>query len=103
MAKASMKAREKKREKLANDVAKQAQREQLKADIRNPDLDFEQKEKAKNELNKRKRDESPSRVKKRCVQCGRPRGVYKKFKLCRCCFRKQAMDGHMPGIKKASW
>ena len=39
----------------------------------------------------------------RCERCGRPRGVYKKFKLCRICFKELALDGKIPGIKKSSW
>ncbi len=39
----------------------------------------------------------------RCSHCGRPRGVYKKFGLCRLCFREMALKGEIPGITKASW
>ncbi|MEA3500548.1 MAG: type Z 30S ribosomal protein S14 [Candidatus Marinimicrobia bacterium] len=39
----------------------------------------------------------------RCSKCGRPRGVYKKFGLCRLCFREMALKGEIPGITKASW
>jgi small subunit ribosomal protein S14 len=39
----------------------------------------------------------------RCQRCGRPRAVYKKFMLCRMCFRQLALDGKIPGIIKASW
>lgn len=39
----------------------------------------------------------------RCSQCGRPRAVYRKFMLCRCCFRKLALEGQLPGVVKASW
>lgn len=39
----------------------------------------------------------------RCERCGRPRAVFKKFGMCRLCFRKLAYDGVIPGIKKASW
>jgi small subunit ribosomal protein S14 len=39
----------------------------------------------------------------RCENCGRPRAVYRKFKLCRMCFRKLALDGKIPGVVKASW
>ncbi|MBX3451282.1 MAG: type Z 30S ribosomal protein S14 [Planctomycetaceae bacterium] len=44
-----------------------------------------------------------SRLEHRCNLCGRPRAVYRKFKLCRCCFRNMALDGLIPGVKKASW
>ena len=39
----------------------------------------------------------------RCVNCGRPRAVYKKFGLCRICFREMALRGEIPGVTKASW
>jgi small subunit ribosomal protein S14 len=39
----------------------------------------------------------------RCERCGRPRAVYRKFKLCRLCFRQLALDGKIPGVTKASW
>lgn len=39
----------------------------------------------------------------RCNLCGRPRAVYRKFKICRCCFRKLASEGRIPGVRKASW
>lgn len=40
---------------------------------------------------------------RRCKRCGRPRGVFRKFELCRICFRELAHRGEIPGIKKASW
>ncbi len=39
----------------------------------------------------------------RCELCGRSRAVYRKFKLCRLCFRKLALEGKIPGVRKASW
>ncbi len=39
----------------------------------------------------------------RCVRCGRPRGFFRKFKLCRVCLREMAHKGEIPGLKKASW
>ncbi|MFM7129347.1 MAG: type Z 30S ribosomal protein S14 [Isosphaeraceae bacterium] len=39
----------------------------------------------------------------RCQLCGRPRGYYRKFGLCRICLRKMAHQGLIPGMKKASW
>ena len=43
------------------------------------------------------------RVRNRCKVCGRPRAVYRKFGICRICFRSMASDGLIPGVKKASW
>ena len=39
----------------------------------------------------------------RCKQCGRARAYYRKFELCRLCFRKLALEGYLPGVTKASW
>ncbi len=39
----------------------------------------------------------------RCGRCGRPRAYMRKFDLCRLCFRELALNGEIPGIKKASW
>jgi small subunit ribosomal protein S14 len=44
-----------------------------------------------------------TRVVRRCMLCGRPRAVYRKFGTCRICFRKLADQGCIPGVKKASW
>lgn len=40
---------------------------------------------------------------RRCALCGRPRAVYRKFKVCRICFRDLCLNGLVPGAKKASW
>lgn len=39
----------------------------------------------------------------RCARCGRPRAVYRRFGLCRLCFREMAHNGEIPGITKSSW
>ena len=39
----------------------------------------------------------------RCQLCGRPRAYYRKFQVCRLCFRELALQGRIPGVKKASW
>ena len=39
----------------------------------------------------------------RCNICGRPRAYYRKFKVCRICFRRLASFAEIPGVKKASW
>jgi small subunit ribosomal protein S14 len=43
------------------------------------------------------------RIRYRCKLCGRGRAVYRKFGVCRICFRGLASDGLIPGVKKASW
>mgnify|MGYP002885720712 FL=1 len=44
-----------------------------------------------------------SRKYNRCQRCGRPRAYYRKFGLCRICFRELALRGEIPGVTKASW
>lgn len=39
----------------------------------------------------------------RCRRCGRRRGYYRRFGLCRICFREMALNGLIPGVVKASW
>jgi small subunit ribosomal protein S14 len=43
------------------------------------------------------------KIRLRCRLCGRPRAVYRKFGICRICFRDMASSGLIPGVKKASW
>jgi small subunit ribosomal protein S14 len=49
------------------------------------------------------RDASPTRVVNRCLLTGRPRAVYRKFKISRNMLRDLALEGRIPGMKKASW
>ena len=44
-----------------------------------------------------------SRRVRRCKLCGRSRAVYRKFQVCRICFRSLAHEGLIPGVRKASW
>ena len=44
-----------------------------------------------------------TRHRSRCPVCGRPRGFYRKFNLCRICLRMLASRGELPGVIKASW
>jgi len=39
----------------------------------------------------------------RCQLCGRSRAYYRKFQICRICFRSLASKGEIPGVRKASW
>ncbi len=44
-----------------------------------------------------------TRIRNRCQLCGRPRGYMRDFMMCRICFRKFALEGLLPGVKKTSW
>jgi len=39
----------------------------------------------------------------RCRICGRSKGYYRKFQMCRLCLRELALKGEIPGVTKASW
>jgi small subunit ribosomal protein S14 len=43
------------------------------------------------------------RVRNRCSRCGRPRGYYRRFGLCRICIRELALEWKIPGMVKSSW
>ncbi|HEU4575922.1 MAG TPA: 30S ribosomal protein S14 [Chitinophagaceae bacterium] len=89
MAKTSVKARQLKREKLVSQYA--AKREALKKAG-----DW----KALDELPK---NASPVRLKNRCQISGRPKGYVRYFGISRIALRDMALNGKIPGLKKASW
>ncbi|UCC60531.1 MAG: type Z 30S ribosomal protein S14 [Dehalococcoidia bacterium] len=43
------------------------------------------------------------RHRNRCKICGRPRAFIRQAGLCRICFRKLALEGMLPGVRKSSW
>ena len=101
MAKASLIAREKKRERT---VARYAvKRARLKAVLNDSNASDDAKWNAQIKLQKLPRDASPVRCRRRCVLTGRSRGVYRKFGLSRSKLREAAMRGDVPGLVKASW
>ncbi|MEM7542954.1 MAG: 30S ribosomal protein S14 [Pseudomonadota bacterium] len=101
MAKKSMINRELKRRKLVKKYAEK--RASLKATALNTELSPEEREEARVKLQKLPRDASPVRMRNRCELSGRPRGYYRKFGLARNELRRLAMQGHVPGLVKASW
>ncbi len=101
MAKISVVARQKKRERLVE--LKREQRTKLKEIIRNPTTSEEDQRTAQMELNKMPRNSSRVRLRNRCQLTGRGRGFLSKFKLSRLCFREMANKGLIPGVFKASW
>ncbi len=89
MSKESMKARERKKQKL---VAKYAEkRARLKAEGKWEELD------------RLPKSGSAVRLRNRCMLTGRPRGYMRFFGISRVKFRKLALEGKIPGVKKASW
>jgi small subunit ribosomal protein S14 len=89
MAKTSVKARQRKRERMVAQFA--AKREELK---KSGDL------KALDELPK---NSSRVRLKNRCQMTGRPKGYVRYFGISRVALRDMALNGKIPGLKKASW
>lgn len=89
MAKESMKARERKRAKMVEKYA--AKRAELKAA---GDWDA---------LQKLPKNSSSVRLHNRCQLTGRPRGYMRQFGISRVTFREMALNGLIPGVKKASW
>lgn len=77
-------------------------RRRLKAMLVHVETSAEDKVAISEKLQKRPRNESRIRGVRRCNLCGRPKGVYRRFGLCRCCLRKYAMLGIIPGLRKAS-
>ena len=90
-----------KRVKLVSRFAKK--RKILKKIIMNKKTSPENRIDAINKLSKLPNNSSPCRVRNRCILTGRPRGVYRKFKLSRIAFRELANEGKLPGVTKSSW
>jgi len=101
MAKKSMIAKNTRREELAARYA--GRRRELKTVINDPETSFEDKREAYQELQKRSRNASATRSRRRCGRCGRPRAHLRKFGMCRICVRELAHLGELPGVRKASW
>jgi small subunit ribosomal protein S14 len=89
MARESIKARQRKREAMVEKYA--AKRAALKEAG-----DYEA-------LDKLPRNSSKVRLRNRCQLSGRPRGYMRHFGICRNMFRDMALDGKIPGVRKASW
>jgi small subunit ribosomal protein S14 len=101
MAKLSLKNREAKRQKLvAKDAAK---RKELAEIIDNQKRSEDERMEARLKLQQLPRNANPTRLRNRCELTGRPRGVFRKFGLCRNKLRDVAMRGEVPGMVKASW
>jgi small subunit ribosomal protein S14 len=101
MAKTSSVEKNNRRRKLAAQYA--AKRKKLKAianDLKRP---AEERFAARLKLAELPRNSSPTRVRNRCELTGRPRGVYRKVKMCRHKLRDLASQGLVPGMVKSSW
>ncbi len=89
MAKESVKARERKRQRLVDKYADKRAKLKEAGDWVG--------------LDKLPRNSSPVRLHNRCMITGRPRGYMRKFGISRVLFRDMASQGKIPGVTKASW
>lgn len=101
MAKTSKLARNAQRVEL---IARYAERRTaLKAIIKNPSTSPEARAEAYEKLRKLPRDSSKTRLRNRCSMTGRPRAFVRRFGLSRNAMREMALNGLIPGVRKASW
>lgn len=101
MAKTSSIEKNLRRERMVKQYADRRQR--LKEDAKNEALPAEERFKARLKLAELPRNSSSTRVRSRCLLTGRPRAVYRKFKLSRIALRELASAGLIPGMTKSSW
>ncbi len=101
MAKKSMVARERKRNRMVERYKER--RAELKRVISDRATSRDDLAQALEALQRLPRDSSPVRLRNRCAITGRPRGFYKKFGLSRNKLREETMFGNIPGMRKASW
>jgi small subunit ribosomal protein S14 len=101
MAKLCMIEKEKKRKRLFKKHG--VRREKLKAIVMDKKTPMEERFNAVMKLAKLPRNSAENRQHNRCELTGRPRGYYRKFKLCRIKIRELASSGQIPGVIKSSW
>ena len=101
MAKTSSVEKNKRREKLSKLHA--GKRAALKGIVMDRTLPVEDRFEATLKLAQLPRNGAKIRVRLRCELTGRPRGNYRKFKLCRNQLREMANTGQIPGLVKSSW
>ncbi|QJU57041.1 30S ribosomal protein S14 [Sphingomonas sp. AP4-R1] len=101
MAKLSSINKNERRKKLVKQYAGKYAR--LKAIADDESLDETERLIARLKLAEIPRNANPTRIRNRCEVTGRPRGVYRKFKLGRVMLRQLATRGMIPGVVKSSW
>ncbi len=101
MAKKAVINREEKRRRTVKKYA--AKRAELISVIEDAQRSDEERMQARLKMQQLPRNASPTRLRNRCQLTGRPRGVFRKFGLCRNKIRELAMQGEVPGVVKASW
>lgn len=101
MSKKSLIERNEKRKKLTARYA--AKRARLKALAVDQSLPQEERFAARLVLAAMPRNGAATRIRNRCELTGRPRGNYRKFRICRIALRDMALEGQIPGMVKSSW
>lgn len=101
MAKKSSIERNKKRKAMTVRFA--AKRNELKAIATDQSRSPEERFAARMKLAKLPRNSAKVRIRNRCELTGRPRGVYRKFRMSRIAVRDLASSGRIPGMVKSSW
>ena len=101
MAKTSCVVRNERRKKLSAKYF--VKRQELVAIVKSPKTTPEQRAAAYAKIRAMPRNSSPIRIRNRCSMSGRPRGVEGFFGLSRIALRDMALNGFLPGVRKASW
>lgn len=101
MAKKSSVERNKKRRAMT--ARFEGKRNELKAVANDLSRSPEERFSARMKLAKLPRNSSKVRIRNRCELTGRPRGVYRKFRMSRIAVRDLASSGRIPGMTKSSW
>lgn len=84
-------------------VARYAERRAALKEQARTATSLEERAAAQTALQRLPRDSSPTRLRNRDVEDGRPRGHLRKFGISRVRFRQMAHNGELPGITKSSW
>lgn len=101
MAKKSCIQKSYKKKRLITKHAKR--RAELKAQMANPELDFEERLEIQKKLEALPLNSSKVRDRNRCWLTGRPRGYHRDLGICRNALRTMGHQGLIPGMTKASW
>ena len=101
MAKTSKRVKNEQRIDLVKRYA--TKRKTLREKIRNPKTTDEARAKAYAQLRDLPRNSAGIRVRNRCAMTGRSRGFVRAFGLSRMAMREMALNGLLPGVRKASW
>jgi small subunit ribosomal protein S14 len=101
MSKVSSQQKNKRRKALVDQYAEK--RKALKAIVKDRSKPMEERFAAQLKLAQLPRNSSKVRVRNRCEITGRPRGYYRKLRICRNQLRELASQGRIPGMVKSSW